>query len=127
MLRCAVLCYRVLRRAALRCAVLSCAVLCCASLPLPCPQTFCCLPVTSFALKIPVPPCSDIEAGAAYQDRLEGMIMRSQLLVLLQNQVFTDSQGRLLSGDMPSQRLEMQLDSQMRSFYRTRYMHRYKL
>lgn len=53
--------------------------------------------------------------------------MRSQLLVLLQNQVFTDSQGRLLSGDMPSQRLEMQLDSQMRSFYRTRYMHRYKL
>ena len=68
--------------------------------------------------------CSDIESGAAYQDRLEGMIMRSQLLVLLQNQVFTDSQGRLLSGEVPSQRLEMQLDSQMRSFYRTRYMHR---
>ena len=68
--------------------------------------------------------CSDIEAGAAYQDRLEGMIMRSQLLVLLQNQVFTDSQGRLLSGEVPSQRLEMQLDCQMRSFYRTRYMHR---
>ena len=53
--------------------------------------------------------------------------MRSQLLVLLQNQVFTDSQGRLLSGDLPSQRLEMQLDCQMRSFYRTRYMHRYRL
>ena len=52
------------------------------------------------------------------------MIMRSQLLVLLQNQVFTDSQGRLLSGEVPSQRLEMQLDCQMRSFYRTRYMHR---
>ena len=69
---------------------------------------------------------SDIEAGAAYQDRLEGMIMRSQLLVLLQNQVFTDSQGQLLSGELPSQRLEMQLDSQMRSFYRTRYMHRYQ-
>ena len=68
--------------------------------------------------------CSDIEAGAAYQDRLEGIIMRSQLLVLLQNQVFTDSQGRLLSGELPSQRLEMQLDCQMRSFYRTRYMHR---
>jgi len=50
--------------------------------------------------------------------------MRSQLLVLLQNQVFTDSQGRLLSGEAPSQRLEMQLDCQMRSFYRTRYMHR---
>ncbi len=50
--------------------------------------------------------------------------MRSQLLVLLQNQVFTDSQGRLLSGEVPSQRLEMQLDCQMRSFYRTRYMHR---
>lgn len=78
-------------------------------------------------LAAPIPvwaTCSDIEAGAAYQDRLEGMIMRSQLLVLLQNQVFTDSQGRLLSGEIPSQRLEMQLDSQMRSFYRTRYMHR---
>ena len=50
--------------------------------------------------------------------------MRSQLLVLLQNQVFTDSQGRLLSGEVPSQRLEMQLDCQMRSFYRTGYMHR---
>ncbi|DBA87389.1 TPA: hypothetical protein ACH3X1_004432 [Trebouxia sp. C0004] len=73
------------------------------------------------------PADSDIEAGAAYQDRLEGMIMRSQLLVLLQNQVFTDSQGRLLSGEVPSQRLEMQLDCQMRSFYRTRYMHRHSL
>ena len=71
--------------------------------------------------------CSDIEAGSAFQDRLEGMIMRSQVLVLLQNQVFTDGQGRLLSGDMPSQRLEMQLDSQMRSYYRRRYTHRYGL
>lgn len=50
--------------------------------------------------------------------------MRSQVLVLLQNQVFTDEQGRLLSGQMPSQRLQMQLDSQMRNFYRKRYMHR---
>lgn len=73
------------------------------------------------------PADSDIEAGSAFQDRLEGMIMRSQVLVLLQNQVFTDGQGRLLSGDMPSQRLEMQLDSQMRSYYRRRYMHRRNL
>ena len=69
--------------------------------------------------------CSDVETGSAFQDRLEGMIMRSQLLVLLQNQVFTDPQGRLLSGEPPSQRLQMQLDSQMRNFYRKRYMHRW--
>ena len=55
------------------------------------------------------------------------MIMRSQVLVLLQNQVFTDEQGRLLSGQMPSQRLQMQLDSQMRNFYRKRYTHRQAL
>ena len=102
------------RRAALCCA----AMLCSAASHLP--SNF----PTLASLKTSVPTCSDIEAGAAYQDRLEGMIMRSQLLVLLQNQVFTDSQGRLLSGELPSQRLEMQLDSQMRSFYRTRYMHR---
>ena len=111
--------------------MLLCAVLCCADLLRSAsnllPPNYLVPAFDVLTLKIPVPTCSDIEAGAAYQDRLEGMIMRSQLLVLLQNQVFTDSQGRLLSGEMPSQRLEMQLDSQMRSFYRTRYMHRYKL
>ncbi|KAK9812846.1 hypothetical protein WJX72_004634 [[Myrmecia] bisecta] len=57
--------------------------------------------------------------------RLEGLILRSQLLVLLQNGIFCDAQGiPATHSSVAAEKLEAQLDAQMRSFYRVNHMHR---
>ncbi len=48
---------------------------------------------------------------------LDGIIMRSQLLVLLQRRHFCDASGRPL-GRQEDEKLELELETEMRTFYR---------
>lgn len=54
--------------------------------------------------------------------RLEGLILRSQLLVLLQRRHFCDMHGRPVGRD-PNEKYELELESEMRTFFRRYYTH----
>jgi chloride channel 7 len=49
--------------------------------------------------------------------RLEGLILRSQLLVMLQRRVFCDEQGTPLNLEHDD-RAELELETDMRTFFR---------
>ncbi|KAF5836603.1 chloride channel [Dunaliella salina] len=54
--------------------------------------------------------------------RLEGFVLRSQLLVLLQRRHFCDAQGNPV-GRNPCEKYDLELETEMRTFYRRNYTH----
>lgn len=54
--------------------------------------------------------------------RLEGLILRSQLLVLLQRRHFCDSHGKPVGRDH-NESYEYELENEMRTFFRRYYTH----
>eukprot|EP00798_Chlamydomonas_sp_ICE-L_P001153 gene1153-3718_t len=70
---------------------------------------------------------SDLEAAGGLapggeSHRLEGVILRSQLLVLMQRRHFCDADGRPV-GREPNENYELELETEMRTFYRRYYTH----
>eukprot|EP00892_Ulva_mutabilis_P004714 jgi/Ulvmu1/2614/UM014_0065.1 len=64
---------------------------------------------------------SDEPDGAVGQ--LEGLVLRSQLLVLLRKRVWSDADGRLLNPAHGQQAFQFRIERTMRLFYRLRYTH----
>ncbi|GFR49429.1 hypothetical protein Agub_g11486 [Astrephomene gubernaculifera] len=69
---------------------------------------------------------ADVNGAASKVDplsgRLEGLILRSQLLVLLQRRHFCDASGRPIGRDYSEQQ-ELELETEMRTFFRHYFTH----
>jgi hypothetical protein len=65
----------------------------------------------------PAAPADPRREGGAEGLRLEGLILRNQLLVMLQRRVFCDEQGRPLNPEH-DERAEVELEMEMRTFFR---------
>ncbi|KAK9844167.1 hypothetical protein WJX81_006719 [Elliptochloris bilobata] len=65
----------------------------------------------------------ELGCGASRSGPLEGVVLRSQLLVLLGSQAFCDEAGEPLSQEQAGRRLEkeLELDRRMRMFFRHRF------
>lgn len=63
------------------------------------------------------------DVGSSRQGSFQGLILRSQLLVLLAEQAFCDQEGRPLRPVQDELRLQLELDRKMRVFYRYHFMH----
>lgn len=64
----------------------------------------------------------DSSADLSEGGRLEGLVLRSQLLVLLQRRHFCNAQGRPIGRD-PDEKCEVELETEMRTFYRHYFTH----
>mmetsp|Transcript_19521 Transcript_19521/g.42325 ORF Transcript_19521/g.42325 Transcript_19521/m.42325 type:complete len:908 (+) Transcript_19521:79-2802(+) len=70
---------------------------------------------------------SDLEAGEVvpgedHSKRLEGLILRTQLLVLLQRRHFVDADGNPVGREF-NEKYELELETEMRTFFRRYYTH----